>query len=128
MADETSILVVDGNAHMTTLLQRFLERHNLRVQATTSVAEAQALLAQWPFHLVLTDLFLPHRDGLSLLPQARQAASHTRVIVMVTFGTPEVCRQILAEGAYAFIKKPFGLGSLWGLLRRALQDTESPQS
>jgi two-component system response regulator PilR (NtrC family) len=123
MSDEMPVLIVDGNAYMSAMLQRFLERHNIPVQVARSVPEARDILDHGLFHLVLADLFLPHREGLALLRHIRQTAPHTLVVLMVAFGSPEMCQHVLAEGAYACLKKPFSLQCLWGVLQQAMQNS-----
>jgi two-component system response regulator (stage 0 sporulation protein A) len=124
VSDGSPILIVDGNAHMVALLRRFLERHNTHVHVAMSVAEALNLLDQRLFRVVLTDIFLPHHDGLALLRQICRTTSHTRVILMVAFGSQELCKQALAEGAYACLRKPFSLQQLWGKVAQAIQQGE----
>jgi DNA-binding NtrC family response regulator len=126
MGETRSILVVDGSVSMTTMLQRFLHQHHVEVWTAGSVAEAQRLVVQHPFHVVVTDLFLPHQDGLALLRHMRHVAPHTRVVVMTAFGTPELHQHLLAEGAYAFLAKPFRLQQLWHVVQQVWHDA-SPQ-
>jgi two-component system response regulator PilR (NtrC family) len=111
---------------MTTLLQRFLTRQQVDVQAVLSPAAAQAVLAQQTFRVVLTDVFAPAGDGLQLLRHVRQTAPDCKVVLMVAFGTPELRQQVLAEGAHACLVKPFRLQDLWEVVQRALQDSTSP--
>jgi hypothetical protein len=67
MATSAPVLIVDGNPQMTALLQRYLARQQANAQAVSNLAEAQAVLAQQVFGVVLTDAFLPSGDGLALL-------------------------------------------------------------
>jgi two-component system response regulator PilR (NtrC family) len=113
-----SILVVDGNQAMTAMLQRFLQQQHVQVWTAGSVADVKTLLAQHPFDVVLTDLFLPHHDGLALLRHVRHVAPHTRVVVMAAFGTSDLQQHLLGEGADAFMAKPFRLHQLWHVLQQ----------
>ena len=65
MATQVPVLIVDGNPSMTAMLQRFLTRQQVDAQAVLSPAEAQAVLAQQAFRVVLTDYFAPSGDGLA---------------------------------------------------------------
>jgi len=101
MATPARVLLVDGNPQMTAMLQRFLARQQVDAQAVLSPAEAQLVLAQRPFRVVLTDDFAPSGDGLALLRSLRQTVPGTRGILMAAFGAPELWHAALAEGAYA---------------------------
>ena len=84
MATPAPILIVDGNPQMTAMLQRYLARQQVNTQAVLSRAEAQAVLAQQAFGVVLTDAFLPSEDGLDLLRYIRQTVPGTRGILHFT--------------------------------------------
>ena len=126
MGETRSILVVDGSESMTAMLQRFLHQQHVGVWTAGSVAEAQRLVGHHPFDVVLTDLFLPHHDGLALLRHVRHVAPHTRVVVMAAFGSPDLQQHLLREGAYACMAKPFRLHQLWHVVQQAWHEV-SPQ-
>jgi two-component system response regulator PilR (NtrC family) len=123
----TPVLIVDGNPHMTAMLQRYLTRQQVDTQAALSPAEARALLAQQAFGVVLTDAFLPSGAGLHLLRYIHQTLPGTRGILMTALSTPALCRQALAEGAYACLTKPFKLQELWDVVQPALQGLSAPE-
>ena len=127
MATPAPVLIVDGNPQMTVMLQRYLARRQVNTQAVSSRADAQAVLAQQAFGVVLTDAFLPSGDGLDLLRYIRQTIPGTRGILMTAFRTPALCQQALAEGAYACLAKPFRLQELWDIVQPALQGLPAPE-
>ena len=88
METPAPVLLVDGNPQMTALLQRYLARQQVDTQAVSSLAEAQAVLAQQAFRVVLTDAFLPSDDGLALLRSLHQTTPSTRGILMTAFRAP----------------------------------------
>lgn len=126
MATPAPVLIVDGNSQMTALLQRYLARQQVDTQAVSSLPEAQTVLAQQAFEVVLTDYFLPLGDGLALLRYIRQTVPGTRGILMTAFRAPALCQQALAEGAYACLAKPFRLQDLWDIVQSALQGLPAP--
>ena len=128
MVTPVPVLIVDGNPQMTALLQRYLARQQVNTQAVSSLAEAQAVLAQQAFGVVLTDAFLPSEDGLDLLRYIHQMVPGTRGILMTAFRAPALCQQALAEGAYACLAKPFRLQELWDIVHPALQGLPAPEA
>ena len=126
MATPAPVLIVDGNPSMTAMLQRFLTRQRVNAQGVLSPAEAQAVLAQQAFRVVLTDYFAPSGEGLALLRHICQIVPDTRGILMAAFGTPELCHAALDAGAYACLAKPFRLQDLWGIVQPALQGFPAP--
>jgi two-component system, NtrC family, response regulator PilR len=128
MATQMPVLIVDGNPQMTAMLQRYLARQRVDTQGASSPADAQAVLAQQAFGVVLTDAFLPAGDGLNLLRYLGQTGPGTRGILMTAFSAPSLCQQALADGAYACLAKPFRLQDLWDIVRPALQGLPAPQA
>ena len=128
MAIQVPVLIVDGNPQMTAMLQRYLARQRVDTQGASSLTDAQAVLAQQAFGVVLTDAFLPAGDGLDLLRYIRQTVPGTRGILMTAFSAPALCQQALAEGAYACLAKPFRLQDLWDIMQPALQGLPAPQA
>jgi DNA-binding NtrC family response regulator len=128
MATQAPVLIVDGNPQMTAMLQRYLARQRIDTQAASSLADAQAVLAQQTFGVVLTDAFLPSGEGLDLLRYIHQTVPSTRSILMTAFRTPVLWQQALAEGAYACLAKPFRLQELLDLVQAALQGLPAPEA
>ena len=128
MTTPAPVLIVDGNPHMTAMLQRFLTQHQVDTQTVLSAAEARALLAQHTFRVVVTDRFGPSDEGLALLRYVRQTVPTTPVILMTAFGAPELHQHALTEGAYACLAKPFRLQELWDIVQPALQGHPAPES
>jgi DNA-binding NtrC family response regulator len=120
------VLIVESNPQMTAMLQRFLTRQHVDVEAVCSPADAHAVLAQRPFQVVLTEDFATSGDGLALVRHLRQTVPGTRVILMTAFDAPELWHAALAEGAYACLAKPFRLQELWDIVQPALQGLPAP--
>ena len=59
------ILVVDDDARLRRLLERFFDEQGYRVRAVENVEQMDRLLSRELFHLVVLDLMLPGEDGLS---------------------------------------------------------------
>jgi two-component system, NtrC family, response regulator PilR len=128
MTTPAPVLIVDGNPHMTAMLQRFLTQHQVNSQTVLSAAEARALLAQHAFRAVVTDRFGPSDEGLALLRYVRQTVPTTPVILMTTFGAPDLHQHALTAGAYACLAKPFRLQELWDIMQPALQSQPAPET
>lgn len=104
------------------MLQHFFVRQRIDMQVVTRVSDARSILTERVIRVVLTDIFLPHADGLMLLQYVRQNSPHTRVVVMGAFSAPRVQQQAVTDGAYAFIQKPFRLHRVWTIVQLALAD------
>ncbi len=98
-------------------------------------AEALRLIEQEAPDLVLLDLELPHRSGLEVLQQIREAATAASgpdpetplpayttplIIILTAFGTVERAVQAMHLGAFDFLTKPFTADHLTVVIKKAL--------
>ena len=70
-AEGEKILIVDDDARLRRLLERFLDEQGFRVRAVENVEQMDRLLARELFNLVVLDLMLPGEDGLSACRRLR---------------------------------------------------------
>ena len=116
-----TVLVVDDEVPIRDNLTRFLrlEGHSVLTAADGRAALAllQAHLPALP-HLILSDVMMPHMDGIELLAQV-QADERWRTIPFVFLSAsaePEKLQDALSRGAQGYITKPFNLASLHQML------------
>lgn len=116
----TTILVLDDNPDIATLMCTLLESRGYRVVTGRNGQEGLALLDQQAFDLIISNYMMPHMDGLTFLRRLRQRADGARIpFVLMTAHTAEVHRQAaFADGADAFLPKPFRLAELDAILNR----------
>ena len=65
------ILVVDDDARLRRLLQRYLTEHGYHVTTAADAAEAKAALKNFAFDLMVLDVMMPGQDGISLTAELR---------------------------------------------------------
>ncbi len=101
-----TILVVDDDTDILTLVKRCLEDHGHEVATAGTGAEALALNADQDFDLAIIDLRLPDLDGMILV---KQFSTRLGLPVLVLSGLGETQQRIrgLEEGADDYITKPF---------------------
>lgn len=101
------ILIVDDEAHIRTLLRRFLEREGHQCVVATSADEAWEHLGADSFELVLSDVNMPGTSGLELAPRIAEEYPDTPVLMVTGVDDPEVATRAVEAGAYGYIIKPF---------------------
>lgn len=83
--------------------------------------EARKLLAADQFDLLITDLVMPHRDGLQLIRDAREIDPDLEVIVLTGYGSLDNAIQALRLGAIDYLTKPIDVDLLVHTIERALE-------
>src|ERR1043165_5850499 len=125
------ILVVDDDPEIRDLLSRFLVRSGLRVSVARDGREMQRMLVDARIDLIVLDLMLPGKDGLTLCRELRGAA-RTPVIMLTAMGSATDRIVGLELGADDYLAKPFEprelLARIRAVLRRhASTPAEAPQ-
>ena len=108
MADgKTKILVVDDDARLRDLLNRYLNEQGFAVRVVSDATEMNRQLARERYDLMILDLMLPGEDGLSICRRLR-GGGEKMPIIMLTAKGDEVDRIVGLEiGADDYLAKPF---------------------
>jgi DNA-binding NtrC family response regulator len=114
------ILVVDDELSIIDVLKALLVRHGHQVTACNSSREAQRILRDQVFDLMITDVRMPEVDGIELLSQARDIQSHLAVIVMTAYAGVDNAVEAMKRGAFDYVTKPFKFDELMLTIQRAL--------
>ena len=113
MNDSFDILLVEDNADLASNIIDYLEAlgHRLHYAANGEAGLREALVS--PVDIVLLDLALPNRDGLSVCAEIRRRADRRVPILMVTaHDTLDDKLAGFANGADDYLVKPFPLAEL----------------
>jgi two-component system phosphate regulon response regulator OmpR len=100
------ILVVDDDARLRRLLQRYLTEHGYHVSAAADAADAKAALRNFAFDLMVLDVMMPGQDGISLTGELRQETD-LPILLLTALGETEDRVGGLAAGADDYLVKPF---------------------
>ncbi|MGA9236818.1 MAG: response regulator, partial [Desulfobacterales bacterium] len=111
------ILVVDDEKTLLGQLERALEGQRYMVETALDGQEALDKLFETPYDLIILDVMLPKKDGLSVLREIRQTGMTTPVLMLTARG--EIGDKIkgLDLGADDYLAKPFSLDELLARVR-----------
>lgn len=120
MKSSKSILVIDDDQEMLTMLSRVLEIEGYAVVTTSESSSATFLLEKHQPDLVILDIMMPGLDGFQILTLIRQRS--TVPVIMLT-GIREVTtvRDTLALGADDYVRKPFPIQELLARIKSKLR-------
>jgi two-component system, OmpR family, response regulator len=116
------LLVVDDDREIRSLLSRLLTRRGYRVTTAREEQEMQRALLSSRIDLVILDIMLPGKDGLTLCRELR--ASKSIPVIMLTARGEATDRVIgLEVGADDYLAKPFDVRELEARIRAVLRRT-----
>jgi DNA-binding NtrC family response regulator len=112
-------LVLDDDVRMGQLIGDILKQERMTALVTDDGREALRILDHRNIDLVITDLKMPHVDGMQILEHARTANPASVVIIITGYGSIESAIEAVRRGAYDYIEKPFEPDAFMALIRRA---------
>ncbi len=121
------ILVVDDKRDLAQGVALILKKLSDNIAVAYSVEEALELLEQFPANIVLSDIRMPGRDGVSFLDYTRERWPSTRVILFTAYGTIESAVSAMKRGAFDYLTKPFDNDELLVVTSRALKEIKDEE-
>ena len=134
MSNGFRILVVDDDADLRWMVEKYLSKHEFSVTLAEDGEQMREVLEQQSFDLAILDINLPGEDGLSL---ARYLRSNYQIGIIMLSAAAEVFDRIvgLEMGADDYVTKPFEprelLARVKSVLRRvqgAVERSAKPDS
>jgi two-component system KDP operon response regulator KdpE len=120
--NKAEILIIDDEEQIRKLLDITLRSHNYSVSQAATAKEGLIHASNHPPELIILDLGLPDRDGLSVLQELRQW--HTNPIIILSVQKEEeTIVKALDSGANDYLTKPWRNGELLARIRSALRST-----
>ena len=118
---QDKILVVDDDARLRSLLQRFLEEAGYTVKAVGDAEQMDRALSRELYSLMVLDLMLPGEDGLSICRRLREAENIMPIIMLTAKGDDAERIEGLDAGADDYLPKPFNPKELDARIRAVLR-------
>jgi DNA-binding NtrC family response regulator len=118
------ILLVDDEAKILNALAAAVRDDGHEVVAVTSPREAQRLLGQRLFDVLVVDNLMPELSGLDLIRELAAAAppsERPQVVMMTAHATVESAIEAMRLGAFDYLQKPFEIDELLVVVKRALE-------
>lgn len=112
---ERRILIVDDEELIVHAMARYFRGHGYPVDTALELEEAQALLSNYEYALVITDLRMTGIggvEGLQIVADIHQRHPNTRVILLSAYGTEEIEHAAFSRGVDAFLHKPKGMSEI----------------
>lgn len=120
------VLVVEDEKKVASFIKRGLEEENFSVDVAYDGEEGLDMAANNPYDVILMDLMLPKKDGLSVIRELRDRDIATPVLCLTAKDAVEDIVEGLETGSDDYLTKPFAFGELLArvkaLLRRTSKD------
>ncbi len=117
------VLIAEDDETASSQLKLLLEKGmGLRVSTTRDGKSALEALTSEYYSIFLTDLHMPHMNGMDLIREIQKRRIPVTVVVMTGHGSIDRAVDAMQAGAYDFLTKPLNLERLQLVLTRILQE------
>lgn len=113
------ILIAEDEAKMRRVLELNL-RGRYELDFASNGQEALGLIQGKAVDVVLTDMKMPVKDGISLLHDVKRIKPDLPVILVTAYGSVESAVKAMKEGAYDYIVKPLKMDEIEMVIEKAL--------
>lgn len=118
------ILVAEDSALNFELVRDLLEGAGYEVAWAQDGEAALEMALDGSYQLLLMDLHMPRRDGISVMQELRRRASPIPVAAVTADVMPGVKEELESAGVDAFLTKPLDLGLLMMTVHRLIRAPE----
>jgi two-component system NtrC family response regulator len=114
-----TVLIAEDEEKMRRILELNLQ-DQYRILFAKDGEEALRVFKENEVNLLLTDMRMPERDGLSLLHEVKRLRPEIPVILITAYGTIESAVNAMKEGAFDYLLKPIKMEEVELVIERAL--------
>lgn len=119
---KSSILVVDDEDALRTVLSSELMNEGYDVRSASDGDEAITEIQKSPFDLVLLDIKMPRMNGFEVLKFIKESHPKTKVVMLTGFADLKNAIESKKLGADDFVSKPYDLVDLLTTIERVLSE------
>ena len=113
---KTRVLMIDDNIELIGMVKEYFKNHaSIEVVMEAHDGQEGIKLAKEErsmYDVLLLDLIMPRKDGISLLEELSDAVIDKKVIVLTSYSSDDILKKITNLGVNYFILKPFELVDL----------------
>lgn len=122
---KASILIVDDEPNMLTLLDRVLSAEGYRVKTATNPFEALYFLDHEQFHAAVLDVNIYPMDGVGVLTEIKKRMPSLPVVMITGHHSADLSSECMKRGAAHYLPKPLEMRELKRVLKGFLNSKTS---
>jgi DNA-binding NtrC family response regulator len=107
MKTAVSILIVDDEEMMRSLLEKILGREGYKIKTAEDGVAALDVLRTEKIDIIISDMKMPRMNGFELLKIVKKEHPRIGVIIMTAYGDTYTVKDALLLGADEYMTKPF---------------------
>ena len=129
MMKKIRVLMIDDNKQLVDMVKEYFSSHaviSLDLVANDGVEGLEVIKNHMgEFDLMLLDLIMPKKDGVSVLEEIKDIENFPKVIVLTSYNTSDIIRKVASMGVNYFMLKPFELPELERKILESMDEIKS---
>ncbi len=114
--EKIKVLMIDDNVSLTEMVKEYF-KNNKQIEITNCYYDGndglKAIINEdGKYDLVLLDLIMPKKDGMTVLEELKKRKIQKNIIVETSYNAPNIIRKVSEYGVNYYILKPFELQDL----------------
>ncbi len=102
-----NIMVVDDDTNILEVIRTRLEANDYYVEVQSDPRDALESLKEKEFDVIVSDIRMPHMDGMEFLRRVQRLRWDVPVIMLTAYGTIPSAVDAMKLGAFHYLTKPF---------------------
>ncbi|MDY6971932.1 MAG: response regulator [Thermodesulfobacteriota bacterium] len=118
------VLVIDDEAQIRMMLRQMLEREGYDVETASDGGEGIRLFCENPFHLIITDILMPEKEGVETIMELKKKFPDIKIIAISgggRMGPEPYLRMARSTGAMRTLAKPVDREEMLRAIRELLE-------
>ena len=128
MTSDNRLLIAEDSATQVVFIKALLEDAGFDVEVVSNGHEALENIRQCLPALVVTDLEMPHMNGLELVEAVKDEFPSLPVVLITSHGSEEIAAEALKRGAASYVPKRNMENDIVETLRRILQVVQADRA
>jgi len=116
------IVIVSKDIKIINSLRKELQKEGYIINVAQNNQETIRDLKKKKFELIITELSASGIDGREILKESQKISPKTKVIILTSLNNLEIALELIQQGAYEYLKRPFIMDELKILIRREIEN------
>ena len=127
MKTKIQVFMVDDNKEVVNEVKKYFSSKNVGVEIVGSCSNGEDALNELKknygsYDLVLMDLVIPKRDGLSVLEELKKENINIKSIITTCINSVDIINKCMDVGVSYYMLKPYNLDSLTDIIKRIVNN------
>lgn len=127
MKTKIQVFMVDDNKDVVTEVKKYFSSKNVGVEIVGSCSNGEDALSELKknyasYDLVLMDLVIPKRDGLSVLEELKKENINIKSIITTCINSVDIINKCMDVGVSYYMLKPYNLDSLANIIKKIVSN------